>query len=75
MAELLRWYSLKDLVTYAHMVRHDYQRTLLRALRDFQAEQRLRIRALERLYFAPGICHDPTVVCWEPIGRAAGAGP
>jgi hypothetical protein len=66
-AELLRWYLPKDLLNYAYIVRNDYQRTLLRTLRRFEARGALRIIDIQRLYYAPGIRHDPALVMWEPI--------
>jgi hypothetical protein len=68
-AELLRWYSPKDLVNYAHILRHDYQRTLLRTLRQFHDRGELRITEVRRLYYAPGLRHDPALVVWEPVQR------
>ena len=67
LAELLRWRSAKDLVNYLHILRSDYQRTLLRTLRRLEREGALRITAVRRLYYAPSIRHDPAVVCWEPL--------
>jgi SAM-dependent methyltransferase len=66
LAELLRWNSPKDLVNYLHIVRSDYQRTLLTTLRGLERKGLLRITAVRRLYYAPSIRHDPAVVCWEP---------
>lgn len=65
-AELLRWYSPKDLLSYAHILRHDYQRSLLRTLRARADEGRVRIHRVERLYYAPGVRHDPALIVWEP---------
>jgi hypothetical protein len=67
LAELLCWRSAKDLVNYLHILRSDYQRTLLRTLRRLEREGALRITAVRRLYYAPSIRHDPAVVCWEPL--------
>lgn len=66
LAELLHWNSPKDLINYLHIVRSDYQRTLLTTLRRLEREGLLRITAVRRLYFAPSIRHDPAVACWEP---------
>jgi hypothetical protein len=71
-AELLRWYLPKDLLNYAHIIRHDYQRTLLRTLRRLETLGKLRVTTVERLYYAPGIRHDPALVVWEPV-RDAGS--
>jgi SAM-dependent methyltransferase len=71
-AELLRWFAPKDLVNYAHILANDYQRSLLRTLRGFSAQNELRILEVERLYYAPGIRHDPALVAWEPLPNQSG---
>jgi SAM-dependent methyltransferase len=70
-AELLHWYSPKDLINYTHILRHDYQRTLLRTLRQLEADGALRILDVRRLYYAPAIRHDPALVAWEPMSTSS----
>ena len=64
--ETLRLWLPKDLVNYLYILRQDYQNSLLTTLRDRERTGALRIVAEERLYYAPSIRHDPTLICWEP---------
>jgi hypothetical protein len=64
--ETLRLWRPKDLVNYLYILRQDYQNSLLTTLRDRERAGALRIVAEERLYYAPSIRHDPTLICWEP---------
>jgi hypothetical protein len=64
--ELLRFWSLMDWVTYAYIRRQDYQDNLLRTLRGFASQGRIRIVDVKRLYYSPTPRNDPVVVCWEP---------
>jgi hypothetical protein len=67
--EFLRWTSVLDWASYLYIIRSDYQRTLLSTLRRFEREGRLKILHSERLEFAPGIHHDPALICWAPVVR------
>jgi len=53
-------------VNYLYILRQDYQNSLLTTLRARERAGALRILAEERLYYAPSIRHDPTLICWEP---------
>ena len=64
--ETLRLWSPRDLVNYLYILRQDYQDSLLSTLRARQRAGALRIVAEARLYYAPTIRHDPTLICWEP---------
>jgi len=60
----------KDLANYLYIKRKDYQDNLLTTIRGFERRGVLRLIKVERLYCAPSIRHDPTVVCWEPSTSA-----
>ena len=64
--ELLRWWSMKDLGNYLYIKRQDYQDNLLVTLRKLESQGKVRIVCVQRLYYAPSINHDPTLICWEP---------
>ena len=64
-AELLSLGSPKDLVNYLHILRSDYQRTLLTTLRRLEGGGVIRLHTVRRLYYAPSVRHDPAVVCWD----------
>lgn len=68
--ELLRFWSLMDWVNYVYILRQDYQDNLLRTLRTFERDGRIRIVDVKRLYYSPTPKHDPVVVCWEPTGTS-----
>ena len=71
--ELLRFWSLMDWVTYAYIRRQDYQDNLLRTLRGFATQGRIRSVDVKRLYYSPTPRNDPVVVCWEPTGPSGGS--
>jgi SAM-dependent methyltransferase len=64
--ELLSWLSPRDWVCRAYIHSMDYQRSLVRTLRRMERAGLIRIVAARRLYYAPTIRHDPSVICWEP---------
>jgi hypothetical protein len=64
--ELLRLRSPRDLLNYLYIVRHDYQRSLLRTLSVSERAKRIRIVSVRRLFYAPSMRHDPVLACWEP---------
>jgi SAM-dependent methyltransferase len=64
--ELLHLSSLKDIVTYLYIVRKDYQDNLLSTLKEYERKGKVKILMVERLYYAPTIRNDPTLICWEP---------
>jgi SAM-dependent methyltransferase len=64
--ELLRLSSLKDLVTYLYIVRKDYQDNLLSTLKEYERKGKVKVLMVERLYYAPTVRNDPTLICWEP---------
>jgi hypothetical protein len=72
--ERLRLWSPKDLVNYLYIVRQDYQDSLLTTVRHRERSGTLRILGEERLYYAPTIRHDPTLICWEPRSTTQDAG-
>jgi hypothetical protein len=57
-----------DLATLVYTYQRDYQQTLERTIRAFEARGRLRVLAVERLGYAPTPKNDPTLICWEPLG-------
>ncbi len=68
MAELLHpSYSLTDLETWVHTYLSDYQTSLLRLLRFYEANQRLKIKNIIPLRFSPQIRSSPTLIRWSPI--------
>jgi SAM-dependent methyltransferase len=56
----------KDAINHFYSWSHDYQDNLLATLRTLERDQRVRIVEVRRLYYAPGVRHDPTLICWEP---------
>lgn len=67
--ELLSWTSLADWATYWYVRRMDYQDRLLRTLRQYERQGRLRILFTQRLYYTPTLRNDPTLICWEPVEK------
>jgi hypothetical protein len=65
--EMLKLWSPTDLASYLYIIRQDYQNNLLRTLRRFEVKGDIRIVEVRRLYYAPTIRHDPTLICWEPV--------
>jgi hypothetical protein len=61
-------------VNYLYIVRQDYQDSLLTTVRHRERSGTLRILGEERLYYAPTIRHDPTLICWEPRSTTQDAG-
>lgn len=59
--------SPKDLANYLYSRRMDYQDNLLGTLRSVERRGALKILGARRLYYAPTIRHDPTLICWEPV--------
>ncbi len=69
--ELLKATSLKDWATFFYILRMDYQNNLLRTLKNFEKQNKLKILDVKRLYYAPTLRNDPTLICWEPTLYAA----
>ncbi|MEP6917247.1 MAG: class I SAM-dependent methyltransferase [Acidobacteriota bacterium] len=64
--ELWSLLNPKDAINRFYAWSHDYQDNLLATLRALEHEQRVRIVEVRRLFYAPGVRHDPTLICWEP---------
>jgi SAM-dependent methyltransferase len=64
--ELLRPWSVMDWINSAYVTRNDYQNNLIRTVRRFEKQDRLRVLNMERLGYAPTPRNDPVLVCWEP---------
>jgi hypothetical protein len=64
--ELWRWWMPADAVNRLYSWSRDYQDNLLATLRTLERDRRVRILEVRRLYYAPGVRHDPTLICWEP---------
>ena len=64
--ELLHLSSLKDMVTYLYIVRKDYQNNLLSTLKEYERKGKVKVVMVQRLYYAPTVRNDPTLICWEP---------
>jgi SAM-dependent methyltransferase len=67
--ELLSPWSVMDWINGAYVTRNDYQNNLIRTVRRFEKQGRLRILRTERLGYAPTPRNDPVLVCWEPAGE------
>ena len=55
-----------DLVNRFYIWSQDYQSSLLTILRAFEREKRLQILDIRRLFYAPGVRNDASLICWEP---------
>jgi SAM-dependent methyltransferase len=64
--ELLSPWSVMDWINGAYVTRNDYQNNIIRTVRRFEKQCRLRILHTERLGYAPTPRNDPVLVCWEP---------
>jgi hypothetical protein len=64
--ELWRWWKPADAVSRLYSWSQDYQDNLLATLRRFERDGTIRVLEVRRLYYAPGVRHDPTLICWEP---------
>lgn len=64
--ELLKWWRPIELVSLLYIRSRDYQRSLVKTLRELEAERRIRLLALQREWFAPTIQHSPVIAAWEP---------
>src|SRR5437867_1883853 len=60
--EMLELWSPKDLASYLYIIRQDYQNNLLRTLRRCERKGEIKIVEVRRLYYAPTIRHDPTLI-------------
>jgi SAM-dependent methyltransferase len=56
----------KDAINRLYSWSHDYQDNLLATLRGLERDGTVRIADVRRLYYAPSVRHDPTLICWEP---------
>jgi SAM-dependent methyltransferase len=66
--ELLRPWSVMDWINGAYVTRNDYQNNIIRTVRRFEKQGRVRILRTERLGYAPTPRNDPILLCWEPAG-------
>jgi hypothetical protein len=64
--ELLNPLRPLHLVTWLYIRSRDYQRCLLRALRSFERQGRIRIIEARLLNYAPAPQHFPMLVAWRP---------
>ena len=64
--ELWSRLDAKDAINRLYSWSHDYQDNLLDTLRAMERAATVRMVDVRRLYYAPGVRHDPTRVCWEP---------
>jgi hypothetical protein len=64
--ELWGWWPPADAVSRLHSWSRDYQDNLLATLRGLEARGQVRILEVRRLFYAPAVRHDPTLICWEP---------
>jgi len=64
--ELWKWWRPSDALSRLYAWSQDYQDNLLSTLRALEAQGQLRIVHVSRLGYAPGVRHDPTLICWEP---------
>jgi hypothetical protein len=55
-----------DLVNRLYIWSQDYQSSLLTILRALERDGRLRILDIRRLFYAPGLRNDASLICWEP---------
>jgi hypothetical protein len=55
----------KDAINRFYSWSHDYQDNLLANLRVLEKEGAARLVDVRRLYYAPGVRHDPTLICWQ----------
>jgi SAM-dependent methyltransferase len=67
--ELWSAWRPQDAVSRLYAWSRDYQSTLLTVLRRLEREKRVRLLDVQRLYYAPAVRHDPTLICWEPTAR------
>lgn len=65
--ELLHLWAPKDLVNYLYITRKDYQNNLLSTILSYEQMGKLRTLEVRRLFYAPTVRHDPTLICWEPL--------
>jgi SAM-dependent methyltransferase len=63
--ELWSLHDPKDAISRAYAWSQNYQDNLLETLQSFERRGAVRIRDLGRLYYAPTVRHDPTLICWE----------
>jgi SAM-dependent methyltransferase len=56
----------KDAINRFYAWSRDYQDNLLATLRGLERDGTVRIVDVRRLYYAPSVRHDPTLICWEP---------
>lgn len=68
--ELWRWWRPADAVNRLYSWSQDYQDNLLATVRRLERDRQARILSVRRLYFAPGVRHDPTLICWEPVSSS-----
>jgi hypothetical protein len=66
--ELWKWWRPADAVSRLYSWSQDYQDNLLATLRRLEHDGTVRLLDVRRLYYAPGVRHDPTLMCWEPRG-------
>lgn len=65
-AEMLSFYSLKDLATISYIWRQHYLNDIVSAAKRLEDKGLIRILAAKRLGFAPTLRNPPTLVVWEP---------
>jgi SAM-dependent methyltransferase len=68
--ELLRPWSVMDWINGAYVTRNDYQNNIIRTVRRFEKQGKVRILRTERLGYAPTPRNDPILLCWEPSSPA-----
>lgn len=65
--ELLNPLNLRDLLSIIYVKCKDYQDNLLKTLRKYSDEGKIKILAAERLGYSPTLKNSPTLIVWEPI--------
>lgn len=68
-AELMKWSSVKDWASYLYIQRSDYQRSILTTLRELERSGLVTVDRVDRLEYAPGVHHDPALICWKPAEK------
>jgi len=66
-AEMLSFYSLKDLATISYIWRQHYLNDIVSVAKQLEEKGLIRILAAKRLWFAPTLRNTPTLVVWEPV--------
>jgi hypothetical protein len=59
----------RDAISRAYAWSLDYQDNLLLSLRALADEGAVEIQEVRRLFYAPSVRHDPTLIRWEPRHR------